>query len=81
MHETPSSAAQGADFVFTCVGNDRNVEEVLTGTNGAYSDGLQSNYFTDDAGTAPDGKSHWDVCTGIRDAVLAAPTCSSGSGR
>ena len=53
----------------------------LTGTNGAYSDGLQSNYFTDDAGTAPDGKSHWDVCTGIRDAVLAAPTCSSGSGR
>ena len=53
----------------------------LTGTNGVYSDGLQSNYFTDDAGTAPDGKSHWDVCTGIRDAVLAAPTCSSGSGR
>ena len=35
MHETPSSAAQGADFVFTCVGNDRDVEEVLTGTNGA----------------------------------------------
>ncbi len=35
MHETPSSAAQEADFVFTCVGNDRDVEEVLTGTNGA----------------------------------------------
>lgn len=73
----PPSLVEMVKLVYSGAG----VAPDLTGTNGAYSDGLQSNYFTDDAGTAPDGKSHWDVCTGIRDAVLAAPTCSSGSGR
>lgn len=38
-----------------------------------------TNYFTDDGDA--NSKSFWDVCTGIRDAVLAAPTCSSGAGR
>ena len=34
-HETASSAAENCDFVFTCVGNDENVQEVLNGPTGA----------------------------------------------
>ena len=35
VHETASSAADGCDFVFTCVGNDEDVQEVLNGPTGA----------------------------------------------
>ena len=31
---TPAEAAHGADFVFTCVGNDDDLREVILGTNG-----------------------------------------------
>ena len=34
--ETPSKAAEGADFVFTCVGNDNDLSEVTIGSNGIY---------------------------------------------
>ena len=34
-HETASSAADGCDFVFICVGNDEDVQEVLAGPTGA----------------------------------------------
>lgn len=33
--KTPVEAVQGADFVFSCVGNDNDVREVLAGPNGA----------------------------------------------
>ena len=36
-HATPASAAEGADFVFACVGNDDDLREVTTGPNGAFS--------------------------------------------
>lgn len=32
---TPAQAAEGADFVFTCVGNDDDLRSVTTGENGA----------------------------------------------
>ena len=35
VHETASSAANDCDFVFTCVGNDQDVKEVLNGPTGA----------------------------------------------
>ena len=34
---TPAMAAEGADFVFACVGNDSDVESVCTGENGAFA--------------------------------------------
>jgi 3-hydroxyisobutyrate dehydrogenase len=34
-HDTPASAAYGCDFVFTCVGNDEDVQEALNGPTGA----------------------------------------------
>ena len=34
--ETPANAADGADFVFTCVGNDNDLREVTFGDNGIF---------------------------------------------
>jgi len=36
LAETPKDAAKDADFVFTCVGNDKDLEEVTIGKNGLY---------------------------------------------
>src|SRR4026208_1955958 len=33
---TPRAAAEGAEFVFTCVGNDDDLRSVTTGTDGAF---------------------------------------------
>lgn len=34
---TPAAAAEGADFVFTCVGNDEDLRDVTLGEDGAFS--------------------------------------------
>src|SRR5215467_8104753 len=34
---TPAAAAEGADFVFTCVGNDDDLRSVTTGKDGVLS--------------------------------------------
>ena len=34
--DTPAKAAEGADFVFTCVGNDNDLREVTFGDNGVF---------------------------------------------
>ena len=34
--ETPSKAADGADYIFTCVGNDNDLKEVTFGENGIF---------------------------------------------
>jgi 3-hydroxyisobutyrate dehydrogenase len=36
-HATPAAAAAGADFVFTCVGNDDDLRQVTIGPDGAFS--------------------------------------------
>ena len=36
MANTPAEAADGADFIFTCVGNDNDLREVTFGENGAF---------------------------------------------
>jgi len=35
--ETPAKAAEDADFVFTCVGNDKDLSDVTIGTEGIYN--------------------------------------------
>ena len=35
--ETPAKAADGADFVFTCVGNDNDLKEVAIGKKGIFN--------------------------------------------
>ncbi len=36
MAETPAEAAKGAEYIFTCVGNDDDLREVTFGDNGAF---------------------------------------------
>ena len=48
---TPNEAASGADFVFSCVGNDADVRSVLLGTNGAL-EGMKSGSVLVDNTTA-----------------------------
>ena len=35
--DTPAKAAEGADFIFTCVGNDNDLKEVTIGKEGIYN--------------------------------------------
>ena len=44
---TPREAAEGAEFVFMCVGNDNDVREVALGANGAYSGMKKGAVFVD----------------------------------
>ena len=36
MAESPAEAAKGAEYIFTCVGNDNDLREVTFGENGAF---------------------------------------------
>lgn len=44
---TPAAAAEGADAVFTCVGADRDLEEVVLGADGAFSGMKKGALFVD----------------------------------
>ena len=43
----PADAAEGADFIMCCVGNDDDLREVTTGTGGAFSKIGQGSVFVD----------------------------------
>ncbi len=44
---TPKAAAEGADFVFTCVGNDDDLREVTLGPDGAFAGMKEGAIFVD----------------------------------
>ena len=44
---TPNEAAQGAEFVMACVGNDQDLEQVCTGAQGAFSGMSKGSVFVD----------------------------------
>ena len=44
---TPAAAAEGADFVMCCVGNDDDLREVTIGKNGAFSKIAKGSIFVD----------------------------------
>ncbi|MCB1521316.1 MAG: NAD(P)-dependent oxidoreductase, partial [Hyphomicrobiaceae bacterium] len=44
---TPAAAADGADFVFCCVGNDDDLRAVTTGPDGAFSSMAKGSVFID----------------------------------
>jgi len=45
--ETPAKAADGADFVFTCVGNDKDLKEVTFGDNGIFKSIKKGSIYID----------------------------------
>jgi 3-hydroxyisobutyrate dehydrogenase-like beta-hydroxyacid dehydrogenase len=44
---TPAEAAEGADFVFACVGNDDDLRQITIGPNGAFSAMKKGSVFVD----------------------------------
>jgi 3-hydroxyisobutyrate dehydrogenase len=46
-HATPAAAAEGADFVFSCVGNDDDLRAVTTGPDGAFGAMRPGSIFVD----------------------------------
>ena len=44
---TPAKAAEGADFIMCCVGNDDDLREVTVGTSGAFSEIGEGSIFID----------------------------------
>ena len=49
MANTPAEAADGADFIFTCVGNDNDLREVATGENGLFNTAKAGSIFIDNS--------------------------------
>lgn len=54
MAQTPQQAAQNADFVFSCVGNDQDLREVTIGANGAFQAMKPGAIFIDHTTTSAD---------------------------
>ena len=49
MADNPAQAAEGADFIFTCVGNDNDLREVATGENGLFKTAKAGSIFIDNS--------------------------------
>ena len=47
--DTPAKAAEGADFIFTCVGNDENLREVSLGENGLFKTAKKGSVYVDNS--------------------------------
>jgi len=47
MAETPAEAAKGAEYIFTCVGNDNDLREVTFGENGAFKTIKEGSIYID----------------------------------
>lgn len=50
--DTPAQAAQDAEFVFACVGNDNDLKHITTGENGAFSTLSPGSVFIDHTTTS-----------------------------
>ncbi len=49
MADTPAEAADGADFIFTCVGNDNDLREVSLGENGLFNTAKKGSVYIDNS--------------------------------
>ena len=49
MANTPAEAADGADFIFTCVGNDNDLKEVSLGENGLFNTAKKGCVYIDNS--------------------------------
>ena len=49
MANTPAEAADGADFIFTCVGNDNDLKEVSLGENGLFNKAKKGCVYIDNS--------------------------------
>jgi len=75
---SPAAAAEGADFVFCCVGNDDDLRSVTTGTNGAFGTMLPGSVFVDHTTTSAEVARELAVEAGNRDIAFVDAPVSGG---
>jgi 3-hydroxyisobutyrate dehydrogenase len=78
---TPAEAAKGADFVFTCVGNDNDLREVTLGPNGAFAAlGRGAVYVDHTTASAKIARELYEAARGRGAGALDAPVSGGQSG-
>ncbi|CAH1041617.1 NAD(P)-dependent oxidoreductase [Halomonas sp. TD01] len=80
-HATPKEAADGADLVLICVGNDDDVRQVTTGTDGVLSSMAADTYLIDHTTASADLALELDtICRKQGVAFLDAPVSGGQQG-
>lgn len=80
-HETPKGAAQGADIVFVCVGNDDDVRSVIYGDDGALEGMTTGTVLVDHTTTSANlARELGNACTERGIAFLDAPVSGGQAG-
>lgn len=80
-HDTPKEAADGADLVLICVGNDDDVRQVTTGTDGVLSSMTTGTYLIDHTTASADLALELDTtCREQGVAFLDAPVSGGQQG-
>ena len=78
---TAKAAAQGADFVFCCVGNDDDLRSVTTGPEGAFTDMKPGAVFVDHTTTSAEVARELDeTAAGLGFAFIDAPVSGGQAG-
>ena len=78
---TPAEAAKDADFVFTCVGNDNDLREVTTGSDGAFQNVKKGAVFIDNTtASAQVARELFNIATSKGFGFLDAPVSGGQAG-
>jgi 3-hydroxyisobutyrate dehydrogenase len=78
---TPAEAAKEADFVFTCVGNDNDLKEVTTGSEGAFQNVKKGAVFIDNTtASAKVARELFNIATEKGFGFLDAPVSGGQAG-
>jgi 3-hydroxyisobutyrate dehydrogenase len=78
---TPGAAAQGADFVFCCVGNDDDLRSVTIGPEGAFADMKPGAVFVDHTTTSAQvARELHETASGLGFAFIDAPVSGGQAG-
>jgi 3-hydroxyisobutyrate dehydrogenase len=75
---TPAEAAEGADFVFSCVGNDDDLRSVTTGRDGAFETLKKSAVFIDNTTASAEVARELDAAATARGAHFIDAPVSGG---
>jgi 3-hydroxyisobutyrate dehydrogenase len=78
---TPKAAAEGADYVFTCVGNDNDLREVTLGPDGAFASLRAGSIYIDNTtASATVARELYEAAKAKRAASLDAPVSGGQTG-
>ena len=78
---TPAEAAKDADFVFSCVGNDNDLKEVTTGSDGAFQNVKKGAVFIDNTtASAQVARELFNIATEKGFGFLDAPVSGGQAG-